>query len=437
MTLWSRATLKSAIVPGGIILAVASLFIQHSWVSLSPSALTFSYYAVFVAALTLSLRFRSLRIVFGAVVLLLAHYALTAKGPALHTGAGRTAFEAIALLVPLDFVLLTLIPERTLRREHMVGIVAVLFFQSTFVAVFARPDQPEWSLLHFSFIRGYHLHLPQPALPMFVAALGCLLWRVLRFGKAIDHGMFWSLLTACIALEAGGASRAGTAYLATSGLILASCIVENSYSLAYRDELTGLRSRRAFNDALAALKPPYAIAAVAIDHFKSINDTYGHDSGDQVLRLVASRLAGVSGGGEPYRVGGEEFTILFPGRNAQEIFAHLELLRMNIESCSFRLRKGEDRRKTPRESDRRAAANGKAKTKPKTTAPAAPSSAALSVTVSIGIAESRPNATVDQMIEQADKALYSAKQSGRNRIEVATVAKKGRRQLKTSNPAQT
>src|SRR5690242_13612246 len=47
MTLWSRATLKSAIVPGGLILAVASLFIQHSWVSLSPSALAFSYYAVF------------------------------------------------------------------------------------------------------------------------------------------------------------------------------------------------------------------------------------------------------------------------------------------------------------------------------------------------------------------------------------------------------
>src|SRR5437899_5177451 len=120
MTLWSRATLKSAIVPGGLILAVASVFIQHSWVSLSPSALTFSYYAVFVAALALSLRFRLLRIVFGAIVFLLAHYALAVKGPVLHVGAGRTAFEAIALLVPLDFILLTLIPERTLRREHLV-----------------------------------------------------------------------------------------------------------------------------------------------------------------------------------------------------------------------------------------------------------------------------------------------------------------------------
>ena len=431
MTLWNRATLQSVLVPGGLILAVASLFIQHSWITLSPSALTFSYYAVFIAALVLSLRFRSLRIVFGAATLLLAQYALTAKGPVLHSGAGRTAFEAIALLVPLDFVLLTLLPERTLRRDHLVGIAAVLFFQSTFVAVFARPDQPEWSLLHFAFFHSYKLRLPQPALLMFGAALGILLWRLLRSHKAIDHGMFWSLLTACIALEAGGSSKSGTAYFAVAGLILASSIIENSYSLAYRDELTGLRSRRAFNDAVALLKPPYAIAAVDIDHFKSINDTYGHDSGDQVLRLVASRLAAVSGGGEPYRVGGEEFTILFPGRNAQDIFAHLEMLRMNIESCSFRLRKGEDRRQTPRESDRRATA-GKAKVK----APARPASGALSVTVSIGIAESRSNARVEQVIAQADKALYTAKQGGRNRIEVASAEKKGRR-TKASKPAQT
>ena len=62
MTLWRTATLKSAIVPGGVILAVASLFIPHAWITLSPSALEFSYYAVFIAALALSLRFRSLRI---------------------------------------------------------------------------------------------------------------------------------------------------------------------------------------------------------------------------------------------------------------------------------------------------------------------------------------------------------------------------------------
>src|SRR5207244_6077403 len=105
---------------------------------------------------------------------------------------------------------------------------------------------------------------------------------------------------------------------------------------------TGLHSRRAFNDALLRLKPPYAVAAVDIDHFKSINDTYGHDIGDQVLRMVASKLARVGGGGDPFRVGGEEFTILFPGRTGKEIVDILELLRLNIESSTFRVRSGEE-----------------------------------------------------------------------------------------------
>lgn len=420
MALWKR-TARSVFVPGGIMLVTAAVLVQYSWIPLSPAALQFFYYSVFIAALALSLRFRSLRIVCASVVLLLAEYALRAKGPHLSIGQGRMAFEVIALLIPLDFVLLTIIPERTLTREHLVGILAVLFFQSTFVAVFARPDQPDWALLHLTLAKAYHLRVPQPAALMFAMALGILLYRVLRFSKAIDHGMFWSLLTACIGLEAGGASRPGTAYFAIAGLILASSIVESSYSLAYRDELTGLQSRRAFNDALTRLKPPYAIAAVDIDHFKSINDTYGHDTGDQVLRMVAARLANVTGGGHAYRVGGEEFTILFPGRQAQEIFQHLELLRMNVESCSFRLRRGEDRRKTPRDNDRRAVPGRKSKITKRA------ESGALSVTVSIGIAESRAHASVEQVIESADKALYAAKQGGRNRIEVATNEKKGRK----------
>jgi len=418
MTLWTRAALKSVFVPGGVILALAALLFHESWIPLSSAGISFFYYSVFVAALALSLRFRSLRIVFGSIVLLLAHYALKAKSPHLHPVQGRMAFEAIALLIPLDFILLTFIPERNLAREHFVGISAVLFFQATFVAVFARPDQPDWSWLHLSLIHPYHLRLPQPALLMFIVALGTLLWRILRFGKALDHGMFWSLLAACLGLEAGGVSGQGTLYFAVSGLILASSIVESSYSLAYRDELTSLHSRRAFNDAISGMKHPYAVAAVDIDHFKSINDTYGHDTGDQVLRLVASRLASVTGGGNAYRVGGEEFTILFPGRNSEEVFQHLELLRMNIESCSFRLRRGEDRRKNPREGERRVAGRGQ------TTKRA--NSGALSVTVSIGIAESRPRAALERVIELADKALYNAKQSGRNRIEVASRERKGR-----------
>ena len=114
-------------------------------------------------------------------------------------------------------------------------------------------------------------------------------------------------------VSGGGGVRPPRLILATAGLILISSIIENSLFLAYHDELTSLPARRAFNDALLRLEAPYTVAVVDIDHFKKFNDTYGHETGDQVLRLVAAKLAGVTGGGRAYRVGGEEFSILFPG----------------------------------------------------------------------------------------------------------------------------
>jgi diguanylate cyclase (GGDEF)-like protein len=254
-----------------------------------------------------------------------------------------------------------------------------------------------------------------------VIASGLLLFRLLEFQKAIDNGMLWSLLAAAIGLNAGGTGKIPTAYFGVAGFILAGAIIENSYSLAYQDELTGLRSRRSFNDALLQLKAPYAIAAVDIDHFKSINDSYGHDTGDQVLRLVASRLNGLTGGGKAFRVGGEEFTILYSGRTAKDVMDSLELLRMNIESTSFQVRTTADRRKTPRESDRRSAPGVRSK------GILRPAGGPLTVTVSIGVAESQSKRSVEDIIKEADKALYRAKQGGRNRIEVAGTARRTRK----------
>ena len=115
--------------------------------------------------------------------------------------------------------------------------------------------------------------------------------------------------------------------------------------LAYHDELTSLPARRAFNDALLRLQKPYAVAVVDIDHFKKFNDSYGHETGDQVLRMVAGKLAGITGGGRAYRVGGEEFSILFPGKTAKDALPHLELLRSVIEVSTFRVRAGQERRR--------------------------------------------------------------------------------------------
>ena len=428
MELLTRRTVKSILLPGGVIVLAAALPLQTGWPSLSPSSMTFFYYAVFIAAAVLAWRFHSTRILFSAMVLLLGHHAVEFFA---HVGAGpgRIAFEAVALLIPLNFIILTYFPERGSEDRTLGWFVALLFFESVFVAAVARPGMPAGSL-HWSFIPSYPWRVPQPALLLFIFAITLLLVRLLQNHRAIDSGMLWSLVATWLGFQAGGAGKIGSAYFGVAALILASCIIENSYSLAYQDELTGLASRRAFNDALLRLKHPYAIAAVDIDHFKRINDNFGHDTGDQVLRLVASRLSRVSGGGEAFRVGGEEFTILFSGRTAKEVADHLELLRMNIESSSFRIRAGEERRKAARDSDRRSVGSRKTKKGPVLSADI--QSGAISMTVSIGIAESQPKLRAEEVIEQADQALYRAKQGGRNRIETAAGPRSTREAKKKS-----
>jgi diguanylate cyclase (GGDEF)-like protein len=230
--------------------------------------------------------------------------------------------------------------------------------------------------------------------------------------------------------------RIATAYWGTAALLLAASIIENTYVLAYHDELTSLPARRAFNEALLRLEAPYSIAVVDIDHFKSFNDTYGHDTGDQVLCMVATRLARVNGGGQAFRVGGEEFSILFPGKFMKEVVPHLESLRTVIEESRFRVRSTPERRSAPRGAGRRTD-DKKNITRRKSThlrnVPGESSASDLSVTVSIGVAEPSPKAReAEQVIQSADKALYRAKKAGRNRIETASESRSRTPRLKSN-----
>ncbi len=134
--------------------------------------------------------------------------------------------------------------------------------------------------------------------------------------------------------------------------------------------------------------------------------------------MVASRLAAVSGGGQAFRCGGEEFAILFRNTSAKDAFENLEALRQIIQTSVFRFR-GTERRNGARtgESDRRKPGKKKA------VAAAAPQRPAgeLSVTVSIGVAEpSTRYRQPEQVIQAADQALYRAKHNGRNRVELAS-----------------
>jgi diguanylate cyclase (GGDEF)-like protein len=279
---------------------------------------------------------------------------------------------------------------------------------------------------------GAAVSLPEYALFAFAAAGMVLLVRCLLTRKPVDSALLWSLSAYFLSLRFSGSVRISTVYSATAACILAVSIIENSYLLAYHDELTTLPSRRAFNDALLRLQDPYSIAVVDIDHFKRFNDTYGHDTGDQVLRLVAASLARVTGGGQAYRCGGEEFMILFPGKTTDEVVDHLERLRAKIEASEFRRRSG-DRRQVPRGPDRRNQSRRTPRSRVRARKGDAirnlageKSEAPLSVTVSMGIASStKEKNNPDLVLQAADKALYRAKANGRNRVETA-VSRRGR-----------
>jgi diguanylate cyclase (GGDEF)-like protein len=420
-------TLKSLFLPGGALLLLASVVLESGLFPISASAINFYYAAVFFASVLLAWRFHSSRIFFALLTLLLAHRALEffSSGHIASLGPGRIALESISFLLPVNFIVLSFIRERGFAVPVISSRLLLLFFESVFVALLCRPGaKTGLTLFHAAFLGRTLFHwtkVPHLALLAFAAALGVLAYRFFLFRKPVESGLLWATLAAFVAMQKGGLGTASSAYIATAGLILLGSIIENSYVLAYHDELTSLPARRAFNEALLRLEPPYAIAVVDIDHFKGFNDTYGHDIGDQVLRLVAAKLARVTGGGNAYRVGGEEFNIVFSGTRMKEAAPHLEMLRAEIERSTFRLRGLPERRTAARGPDRRTQ-SGKAGKKPAKMAAAIRDG--LSVTVSIGVAEATAvSQATEEVIEAADKALYRAKQAGRNRVETTASAR--------------
>jgi diguanylate cyclase (GGDEF)-like protein len=234
----------------------------------------------------------------------------------------------------------------------------------------------------------------------FGGALGFVLVRFSITRQSVEHGFFWTLVAVFLALHVRHLQDSVLYFLA-SGVILGVALLQNSYVMAYHDELTGLAGRRAFNDTLLRLGSDYVIAMIDIDHFKRFNDTYGHAVGDQVLRMVASHIALVSGGGQAFRYGGEEFAVVFPGKELAATGPHLDALRATIEGARFTLRGRWRPRKKPRTSN----------------APRFPRKE-VSVTVSIGAAvpaDRRVNPA--QVVVAADRALYRAKKAGRNRLK--------------------
>jgi len=246
-----------------------------------------------------------------------------------------------------------------------------------------------------------------PTLGLVVAVVVCAVAAVLR-RDAVEKGLLWALVCGAAAMAAGPGESAAGLLSATGALILGISVVELSYGLAYRDELTRLPTRRALKDALREVGGPYALAMVDVDHFKRFNDRHGHDVGDQVLRMVAAQLDECGGKARAFRYGGEEFVLLFAGTDRKGAQPFVEELRETIEIARFEVR-ARSRPRSPARGKPKRGGGSRAKTARKTTR-------SLSVTVSMGVSDSTRAEGPDAVLKRADQALYRAKSRGRNRV---------------------
>ena len=361
-------------------------------------------WTVYLSGFVLGWRFGRGRMVLSLLVLLLADQALLAWAPA-HADPVRSThavYNVVAMLLPLNLVALAWTPERGLLTVPARLVALAVGLQTLLVFAFSHPRMASLTAwLDYRVVQAHLGATPHLALVLFLAGLVVLVLRFVRRPTPTEAGAVWTLVAALVGIGTGGGGIASSVYFATGGLVLIVSFIETSHGLAYTDELTGLPARRALNETLAGLGGAFTIAMVDIDHFKRFNDQYGHDVGDQLLRMIGATLSRVAGGGRPYRYGGEEFAVVFDGLSAEQAMPHLETLRQTIETTSFTVR-GRNRPRTKPEKP------GPSDALPRTR---------VSVTVSIGVAEAeRGRWTPEEVLAGADEALYRAKRAGRNRI---------------------
>ncbi len=410
-----------------ILLLPAALLAGAGWLVSHPSLLPpamwalldWGPYAGAVLGALLAWRFKRTRVVFLLALAALGHWLSRHWfGLPVESLHGHLAHAAFGVLFPLNALLVAGAGDRGVLTGR--GALLVLFMVLQGLAV-AFVIGGGWGLLDPAQAVRLQMEigalldarpvplawapasLTQPALASFLLALLVLLARASFRDQPMDGGFLGAVAAVGMALHGQGGAYAPVVFNTLAAIIIMAATVQDSWRMAFLDELTGLPGRRALMADTRNLGGRYVMAMVDVDHFKKFNDTYGHDTGDDVLRMVATRLAKVGGGGTAYRYGGEEFTVVFPRGAIEQAAPHLEALRGAIEASGFRIRN----RTAPAAKGRAGKAKG------------GNGERTVRVTVSIGGAERSDAApTPAEVIKAADKRLYKAKKTGRNKVVV-------------------
>ena len=395
------------ILPGGVIFLAAIGFLRPhglpQWIQGPVQALPF---IVLGFGLFFGWYLSSSRLILSLIVLALADRAIIQFPPTDPDSgsANHEIFAATTLLVPLNLMALSIIKEQAISAWPGVLRLLLVLIQPFLVLWLSLPEQAGFTLSLqqplLPMVKTGWTALPQPALLAFCGALLLIGVRVFVEKNPLDSGTLWALLTSFVAFHGLHYGWSATNFLSAAGLILFVTLVQASHHQVYRDDLTGIPGKLAYEEAVAGLGKEYAVAVVGLDQLKQYGNQHGRPVSEQLLRLIAPKIVAAAGEGKVFRLAGEEFTILFPGKTTTETLVVLEAVRKAVEQTMMYLR-NRDRVWEAGALSRTGSGNEE-----------------LVVTASIGVAEAGNTlSSLGLVTKSAYRALYEAKAEGGNLVK--------------------
>lgn len=392
-----------------VVLVSVAIFIREPAIGLNleqQKLLNWMPYVTLGIAMLICINYNRARIFTISLALILVYYFVqTELQSSLNDIRTFYIYTSISLLIPLMLFLFLFLTERGLKNRY--GLFTVFTVPLLFLLAYSIfkmvPESNQIRILihHFQIRTIDNVLLPLNTQIFYLLVFLAGIYQLIKTNDEYYAALLSVLVFSFITLNCFDQQKISVVMFSLAGVSLIFSLMRGAHDMAYRDDLTGLLGRRALNERLKGLGKRYAIAMMDVDHFKNFNDTHGHDIGDEVLKMVARHIDRVKGGGTAYRYGGEEFCVVFAGKDVEYSKPFLETVREDIESYTMQVRDADHREKSKAKQRGRRKNQRDGKT--------------VSVTISIGVAEpDEKHVKVDEVLKAADTALYKAKQNGRN-----------------------
>ncbi|MFH4620472.1 GGDEF domain-containing protein [Vibrio furnissii] len=394
-----------------IILLCALWFGMNNVILVTRSNLGFAGnlpYVLFIAAIAIAHLFKQSRIAMVASAMLICYWVIQYRlQTPLSSGSTLLELSLLAILLPVACLLSYAFKNGGLFSRGFATYLGILaMFGVWCFLIITQYESGGFAQLSEGLLYSVDQVSKLPfILVLYLAALvGVTSIFVLTKNRLMDVVIYTSILLAANTFIFFQIQYVSSTMFSLAGVLLILYLLSASYEMAFNDRLTQLPGRHALELDMRHLGRKFTVAMVDVDHFKSFNDSYGHETGDDVLKLVAARLRMVQGRAKVYRYGGEEFTVLFKGKTAEQAMDYLELLRADIEAYDLVIRNLESRPKNDKDGAKQRSDSKRM---------------SVNITVSIGLCDSTLQRDPNEALKFADQALYAAKKAGRNCVKNA------------------